>query len=69
MRAINFCIPRSRSLFNTIGKFLIVENKDRVTLKIVKNFFHVDLFLYIPMPKGGFNIHLMDLPSMWGRKG
>jgi hypothetical protein len=62
--AIHFSIPSSRSLLKTIERFLKAENKARVILNIARRLFHVDFFLQIPMQEGGFNIHLMDLPSM-----
>jgi hypothetical protein len=63
-KVIHFRIPSSKSLLNTIQKFLKTTYKAGVILNIVKRLFHVDLFLQSPMQEGGFNIHLMDFPFM-----
>jgi hypothetical protein len=60
----HFGIPSSRSLIETIKRFLETKNKDIVILDIARRFFHVDFFLQISVQEGGFNIHLMDLPFM-----
>jgi hypothetical protein len=63
-KAIHICISSSRNLLKTTEIFFKVAEKDGVILNIEKRFFHIGLFLYIPMQEGRFNIHLMDLPSM-----
>ena len=60
----HFGIPISRISLKTIKRFLKETNKARFILDIARRLFHVDLFLQISMQEGGFNIHLMDLPSM-----
>ena len=66
---VHFGIPRSGSLIETIKRFLKVTNKAKVILDIARRLFHVDFFLQISMQEGGFNVHMMDLPFMWGNKG
>ena len=63
-KAVHFGIPSLGSLLKTIKRSLKAINKDRVILDIARRLFHVDLFLQISVQKGGFNIHLMDLPFM-----
>jgi hypothetical protein len=63
-KVVHFGIPRSRSLPNTINRFLKVTNKARLIMDIAMRLFHVCLFLQIPMQEGIFNIHLMELPFM-----
>jgi hypothetical protein len=63
-KSINFGIPSSGSLLETIKRFLEVTNKARVILDIARRLFHVDLFLQISLQEGKFNIHMMDLPFM-----
>jgi len=63
-KAINFGIPRSRSLLETIKRFLEVTNNARVILDITRRLFHVDFFFQIAMQEGRFNIHLKDLLFM-----
>jgi hypothetical protein len=63
-KVVHFGIPISRSFLETIKRFINAETKARVILDIARKLFHVDFFLQISMQKGGFNIHLMDLPFM-----
>ena len=63
-KVVHFGIPSSGSLLKTIKRFLKLTKKDRVILDIARKLFHVDLFFYISMQEGIFNIHLMDLPFM-----
>jgi hypothetical protein len=48
-KAINFGIPSSGSLLETIKRFLEVTNKARVILDITRRLFHVDFFFQITM--------------------
>jgi hypothetical protein len=66
---VHFGILVSRSLLKTINRFLKATHKAGVILDISGRLFHVDVSLQIPMQEGGFDIHLMDLPFMWGCKG
>ena len=63
-KVIHFGIPSSRSLLQTIKRFLKETNKARVILDIGMRLFHADFFLQIPMQEGRFNIHMMKLPFM-----
>ena len=50
-KAIHFGIPSSRSLLETIKRFLEATNKDRVILDIARRLFHVYFFLQYPFKK------------------
>jgi hypothetical protein len=63
-KVVHFGIPISRRFLNTIKIFLKGKNMVGVILDITSRFFHVYLFLQIPMQEGGFNIHMMHLPFM-----
>ena len=63
MKDVHFGIPSSRSLLNTIKRFLKVKNKARVILDIVRRLFQVYLFLKISMQEGDLT-SIMDLPFM-----
>jgi hypothetical protein len=63
-KVVHFGISSSRSLLETIKRFLEATNKDRVILDITRRLFHVYFFFQITMQEGIFNIHLMDLPFM-----
>jgi hypothetical protein len=62
-KSIQFGIPRSGSLLETIKIFLEAKNKARIIFDIAMRLFHVDFFLQISM-QGGFNIDLLDLLFM-----
>jgi hypothetical protein len=63
-KAIHFSIPSLGRFLKTIEIFIKEAHKIRVILKITKRWFHVNLFMYIPMQEGEFNIHRMDLHFM-----
>jgi hypothetical protein len=48
-KGVHFGIPSSKSLLETINRFLKATNKARVILDIARRLFHANLFLQISM--------------------
>jgi len=62
-KSIHFSIPSLKSLLKTIERFPKFSYKVGVIMNIARKF-HEYLFLKILVQEEGFNIHMMDLPSM-----
>jgi hypothetical protein len=65
-KVVHYVLPSSWGLLNTIKRFIKEINKVGVILDIVERFFHVDLFLHIPMQEGSL-VHIVKIPTFYLR--